>query len=177
MSKLQVRAMTEAEFDEWRLTIARAYADERVKSGNWAPEEALGLALAGNANLLPQGLATEGMLLLTALRPDGAPVGRVWLGLEHPRGTADCAFLYDIEVDQPHRGQGYGRALLAAAEDAVPIARRFRLGAERLRRQRNRHRALSDRWLRRRPAADAHHSHLNTRSAAPSPVGTTVPWE
>jgi GNAT superfamily N-acetyltransferase len=119
MPELQVRAMTETEFDEWRLTIARAYADEQVKSGNWAPEEALGLALAGNADLLPQGLATEGMLLLTALQPDGAPVGRVWLGLEHPRGTADCAFLYDIEVDQPYRGQGYGRALLAAAEDAV----------------------------------------------------------
>jgi ribosomal protein S18 acetylase RimI-like enzyme len=119
MPELHVRAMTEAEFDEWRVTIARAYADEQVKSGNWAPEEALGLALAGNADLLPRGLATEGMLLLTALRPNSAPVGRVWLGLKHPRGTADCAFLYGIEVDQPYRGQGYGRALLAAAEDAV----------------------------------------------------------
>ena len=119
MPELHVRAMTEAEFDEWRLTIARAYANEQVKSGNWAPEEALGLALAGNADLLPQGLATEGMLLLTALRPDGDHVGRIWLGLKHPRGTADCAFLYDIEVDQPYRGHGYGRALLAAAENAV----------------------------------------------------------
>ena len=119
MPELQVRAMTEAEFNDWRVTLARQYADEQVESGNWAPEEALGLALAGNADLLPQGLATDGMLLLTALQPDGAPVGRVWLGLEHPRGTADCAFLYDIEVDQPHRGQGYGRALLAAAEGAV----------------------------------------------------------
>ncbi len=119
MPELQVRAMTEAEFDEWRLTIAHAYAEEQVKSGNWSPDEALGRALAGNADLLPQGRATGGMLLLTALRPDGVPVGRVWLGLEHPRGTADCAFLYDIEVEEPHRGQGYGRALLAAAEDAV----------------------------------------------------------
>lgn len=59
------------------------------------------------------------MLLLIGQRADGGPVGRIWLGLKHPRGTAGCAFLYDIEVDEPYRGQGYGRALLAAAEEAA----------------------------------------------------------
>jgi ribosomal protein S18 acetylase RimI-like enzyme len=119
MPELQLRAMTETEFEKWRLVIARAYADEQIRSGNWAPEEALDLALDGNAELLPQGLATEDMLLLTAEQPDGTAVGRVWLGLNHPRATPDCAFLYDIEVEEPYRGQGYGRALLAAAEDAA----------------------------------------------------------
>jgi ribosomal protein S18 acetylase RimI-like enzyme len=111
--------MTETEFEKWRLVIGRAYADEQIRSGNWAPEEALDLALAGNAELLPQGLATDDMLLLTAEQPDGTAVGRVWLGLNHPRGTPDCAFLYDIEVEEPYRSQGYGRALLAGAEDAA----------------------------------------------------------
>jgi ribosomal protein S18 acetylase RimI-like enzyme len=119
MPKLHLRAMTETEFEKWRLVIGRAYADEQIRSGNWAPEEALDLALAGNAELLPQGLATDDMLLLTAEQPDGTAVGRVWLGLNHPRGTPDCAFLYDIEVEEPYRSQGYGRALLAGAEDAA----------------------------------------------------------
>jgi ribosomal protein S18 acetylase RimI-like enzyme len=119
MPELQVRSMTEPEFDEWRMLIARAYADEQVRSGNWDPDEAVDRAMADNAGMLPQGLATEGMLLLKALGPDGAAVGHLWVGLEHPRGTSDCAFLYDIEVEEPYRGQGYGRALLAAAEDAV----------------------------------------------------------
>jgi GNAT superfamily N-acetyltransferase len=35
------------------------------------------------------------------------------------RGRRTRAFLYDIEVDEPHRGKGYGWALLTAAEEAA----------------------------------------------------------
>jgi GNAT superfamily N-acetyltransferase len=119
MQEIVVRRMTDAEFGEWQDVLARAYAEDQVLSGNWAPDEALGRARESNAALLPQGLETDGMLLLVATRPDGEPVGRLWLGLEHPKGTAGCAFLYDIEVEEPLRGQGYGRALLTAAEDAA----------------------------------------------------------
>ncbi len=119
MPEMTVRAMTDAEFTEWQDVLARAYADDQVQAGNWAPEEALDRAREDSAARLPRGLDTPGMLLLTGVRPDGEPVGRIWLALEHPRGTADCAFLLDIEVDEAHRGRGHGRALLAAAEDAA----------------------------------------------------------
>src|SRR5215218_8912057 len=119
MPELHMRAMTGTEFETWCLVLGRAYADEQVRAGNWAPDEALDRALADTAELLPQGLATEDMLLLMGAQPDGTAVGRVWLCLHHPRGTPDCAFLFDIEVEEPYRGQGYGRALLAAAEDAA----------------------------------------------------------
>jgi ribosomal protein S18 acetylase RimI-like enzyme len=59
------------------------------------------------------------MLLLKGVRGDGTPVGVLWIGLTHPRGIPDCAFLYDIEVEEAYRGAGYGRALLAAGEDGV----------------------------------------------------------
>ena len=114
-----MRAMTDDEFTRWQDVLARAYAEDQVQAGNWAPDEALDRARQSNAALLPRGRDTDGMVLLTGLAPGGEPVGRIWLGLEHPRGTADCAFLYDIEVDEPHRGRGYGRALLAAAEEAA----------------------------------------------------------
>ncbi len=119
MPEITVRAMTDAENTGWQDVVTRAYADEQVQSGNWAPGEAVHRAREASAALLAQGRDTPGMLFLTGLRPDGEPVGRIWLALEHPRGTADCAFLYDIEVDEPHRGQGYGRALLTAAEEAA----------------------------------------------------------
>jgi ribosomal protein S18 acetylase RimI-like enzyme len=119
MVELSVRAMTEVEFDQWRQSVAQAFATEQVAAGNWSPDEALELALRGNAALLPDGLATDGMLLLKGVRLDGTPVGVLWIGLNHPRGTRDCAFLYDIEVEQEYRGAGYGQALLAAGEDAV----------------------------------------------------------
>lgn len=114
-----MRPMTEAEFAGWQDDLARGYAEEQVQSGNWVPEEALDRAREDSATRLPQGRDTPGMLFLVGLGPDGEPVGRIWLSVEHPKGTADCAFLYDIEVDEQHRGRGYGRALLTAAEEAA----------------------------------------------------------
>ncbi|MDG4831481.1 GNAT family N-acetyltransferase [Solwaraspora sp. WMMD1047] len=119
MVELSVRSMTKVEYERWRSEIDRRFADSQVAAGTWQPERALELARQGNDTLLPEGLATDGSLLLIAERPDGTPVGRLWIGLTHPRGTVDCAFLYDIEVRAEHRGRGYGRALLAAAEAAV----------------------------------------------------------
>jgi ribosomal protein S18 acetylase RimI-like enzyme len=126
MPKVTVRAMAEAEFKEWQHAIARAFADEQIAAGNWLPGEALELALKGNAALLPQGLATPGMLLLKGVLDDGTPMGRLWIGLSHPRGIPGCAFLYDIEVDEEHRGAGHGRALLTAGE---AVARSYGAGA------------------------------------------------
>lgn len=134
MAELSVRPMTEAEFQRWRRVLAEAYAAEQVAAGNWAPEEALVLSLEGHEAMLPTGLATAGMLLLHGVRADGTPVGVLWIGLTHPRRVPDTAFLYDIEIAPEHRGEGYGRALLAAAEDAVRAGARHRPPrAERLR--------------------------------------------
>jgi ribosomal protein S18 acetylase RimI-like enzyme len=116
---LVIREMTRSEFDEWRDSVVRSFADEQIAAGNWSAAEAVDLATRANDSLLPDGFATAGMLFLRAELPDGSYVGVLWLGLTHPRGTPDCAFIYDIEVDAAHRGAGYGRALLAAAEDAV----------------------------------------------------------
>jgi ribosomal protein S18 acetylase RimI-like enzyme len=119
VADLLVREMTRVEFDEWRDSVVQAFADEQVTAGNWSAENAIDLATKGNTALLPDGFTTPGMLFLSACRPDGTRVGVLWLGLTHPRGTSDCGFIYDIEIDEPHRGSGYGRALLTAAEDAV----------------------------------------------------------
>ena len=119
MIEMCVRPMTQPEYDVWRLALAEAYAQEQVAAGRWAPDEALALSFSSTDDLLPDGPSTEGMLLLKGIRPDGVPVGVLWISLTHPRGAPDCAFLYDIEVVEEHRGAGYGRALLAAAEDAV----------------------------------------------------------
>ena len=119
MGTVTLRPMTEAEFADFQQATARAFADELVAMGGWSAEEALEQALQGSAELLPQGRETPGMLLLTAVLDDGTPIGTLWLGLTHPRGVPDCAFVYDIEVAEAHRGGGLGRALLAAGEDVV----------------------------------------------------------
>jgi ribosomal protein S18 acetylase RimI-like enzyme len=119
MPELLVREMTRSEFDAWQEGVIRSFAREQVAAGNWSPEEAVLLASRDHDALLPDGFATAGMLFLRAELPDGTGVGVLWVGLAHPRGRPDCAFLYAIEVDEAHRGAGHGRALLAAAEQAV----------------------------------------------------------
>ncbi|MER7456404.1 GNAT family N-acetyltransferase [Micromonospora sp. NPDC126480] len=121
------RTMTQAEFDDWQRVLARQFADEQVAAGVWSADEAYDLARQGNTARLPDGLATPEMLLLRGLREDRTPIGRLWIGLLHPRGVPGCAFLYDIEVDREFRGLGYGRALLRAGES---VAKRH--GAEQL---------------------------------------------
>ena len=114
--------MTPAEFDEWQAAIAEEYAAEQVAAGRWKPEGALQRARDEDAQLLPQGLETARMLLLRGVDAHGEPVGRAWVSLDHPRGAPDVAFLYDIEVIETRRGEGLGRALLEAVEDAARLA-------------------------------------------------------
>jgi ribosomal protein S18 acetylase RimI-like enzyme len=119
MPELTLRPMTETEFAEWNDASAQEYARIQVAAGVWSAEQAVAQSLTQRRALLPDGVATTGMVLRRAELPDGTPIGITWIGLSHPRGTPDCAFLYDIEIDEPHRGKGYGRALLSACEDLV----------------------------------------------------------
>jgi ribosomal protein S18 acetylase RimI-like enzyme len=111
--------MSEAEFDAWQRDLAREYADDQVAAGNWDPVTAMDRAAAENARFLPNGLATPRMLFVRAVLIGGEPVGRAWLGLDHPRGAPGTAFLYDIAIDEPHRGKGFGTAFLAELERLV----------------------------------------------------------
>jgi ribosomal protein S18 acetylase RimI-like enzyme len=113
-----VRTMTATEYDRWQHDLAVAYAAEKITAGDWPEEGAYERARAENVALLPDGLDTDGMLMLMG-EAGGEPIGRLWIGLTHPRGVPGCAFLYDIEVDAAHRGRGLGRALLAAGEQAT----------------------------------------------------------
>lgn len=119
MTELTVRPMTQPEFDAWQTAIAEDFAAEQVAAGHWAQEGSVQRAREANAELLPSGLDTPRMLMLTAVGSDGEPVGRAWAGLDHPRGAPGTAFLYDIHVVERRRGLGLGRALLEAVEDAV----------------------------------------------------------
>jgi len=114
MTDLRLRPATDAEFDAWRARIVLAYAAEKVEAGDWTAEEAPSLAASQTDSLLPMGTRTPGMLVRAAETPDGELVGMVWVALDRDRPGA--AWIYYIEVRSEHRGQGYGRALLRAAE-------------------------------------------------------------
>ncbi|BEP15662.1 hypothetical protein acdb102_39730 [Acidothermaceae bacterium B102] len=126
MPEVTLQPMTAEEFATWREHSIRLYAEEHVTAGNYLAEEALARSSAEFDDRLPDGRSTSGMLLLVARDAAGADVGMLWLSLTHPRGAPDTAFVFDIEVLPERRGQGYGHAVLAAAEDEV---RRHGVGA------------------------------------------------
>jgi ribosomal protein S18 acetylase RimI-like enzyme len=119
MTTVTLRPMTPTEFDAWQDALAADYAAEQVASGRWPYEGAVRRARDESARLLPRGQATERMLINLAVDAAGEPVGRSWVSLDPPHATAGIAFLYDIEVVESRRGQGLGRALLTATEDAA----------------------------------------------------------
>ena len=47
---------------------------------------------------------------------DGEPVGHLWL-VERRDAYEPSLVVYDIDVDEPYRGRGYGKAAMVFAED------------------------------------------------------------
>ncbi|WP_330292304.1 GNAT family N-acetyltransferase [Streptomyces sp. NBC_00576] len=103
------RPMTEAEFVVWEAAGRRSYAESWIERG--VPEaEANAKAKRDHEQLLPQGVASEGMTF-SVLEHEGTRVGTLWLGSREGLG-----FVYDVETDAAHRGRGHGRALMLLAE-------------------------------------------------------------
>jgi len=65
--------------------------------------------------LLPDGLASANAWLFDVLGDRDETIGVLWLGVRRDR--EDVAYVYDIHIDEPWRGQGYGRATMLAAEE------------------------------------------------------------
>jgi GNAT superfamily N-acetyltransferase len=107
--------MTPKRYVPWSEQLDRDYAQDNVNAGIWAEEDALASAVAENAELLPEGLDTPGHDIFVGT-VEGEEIGNLWL-FTNPATTVRETFIYNIEVDEPHRGKGYGRGLLTAAED------------------------------------------------------------
>ncbi|MFE5818594.1 GNAT family N-acetyltransferase [Streptomyces sp. NPDC056479] len=103
------RPMTEAEYGPWLAASHEGYIRSWVERG--VPQaEARAKSERDHAELLPEGPRTPDVFL-SVLEHEGTPVGTLWVG------TRDgCAFVYDVETDAAHRGEGHGRTLMLVAE-------------------------------------------------------------
>jgi GNAT superfamily N-acetyltransferase len=108
--------MDDAAYARYLETAVRDYAESHVRAGDWTPEEALALSQKSYDELLPDGLATPDNYLYTVVNDEGTSVGILWLA-RRKRPTGDVMFIYDIEMDEPQRGKGYGRQTMLALED------------------------------------------------------------
>lgn len=115
--ELTLRAMTIAEFEEYRARAVSGYADAHVTAGDWDVADAHARAEENTNSLLPAGLDTAGMRFVVAEAEGIGRVGHAWVNLDEPDRPG--AWIFDIEVAEEARGRGYGRALLEAVEELV----------------------------------------------------------
>jgi ribosomal protein S18 acetylase RimI-like enzyme len=123
--QITLRTMTPAEYRA--ATDHREAESVRVLSRLVPEDLARERVRRGTARFLPDGLHTAGHHLLTAENESGEAVGNAWVGPD-PGGSADSAWLYDINVFAPFRRRGYGSAILTAVEAIVTSDGRGALG-------------------------------------------------
>lgn len=113
---LVLRPMTQHEYDSYRARSVQDYAGEIAGARGLDAADAVATAEGEFAELLPDGLASPGMHLWTAVTGDGEAVGLGWLELRR-KASGVSAWVYDVRLDADRRGQGLGRQLMEALHE------------------------------------------------------------
>lgn len=112
---IQLRTLDHEEFAAFREREIPGYAEEVARARGLEQRDALRIA----EESFPPSLAAvteNGQWMFRAVH-DGLDVGWLWLG--PPPFGGSGLYVFDIEVDEEHRGEGLGRAIMLAAEQVV----------------------------------------------------------
>lgn len=101
------------EYGQWDVAHRAEYERGLIEFAGLTPEAARSKADHDVPAVLPDGFATPDARFWV-IEHDGRRVGTIFLGI---RGGS--AWLYDIVIDEPERGRGYGRSAMLALEDEV----------------------------------------------------------
>ena len=121
---VELRPLTDEEFAGYRERAVPEYAGELVRARGLDRTVALRLA----EETFPVSLAAvaEGGQAMFRAVHEGVDVGWLWLG--SPPAGGPGLYVYDVEVDEEHRGEGLGRAIMLAAEEVTREHGHDRLG-------------------------------------------------
>jgi GNAT superfamily N-acetyltransferase len=114
MNGVTLRPMTADEFDIWARDAIVSYAQDVSVATGEPLDVTLRQANEQFPRLLPNDLETASTWLMMIEDGEGEHVGAIWIGA-HPANQS-WAFVWDIKIDEPHRGRGFGRAAMLAAE-------------------------------------------------------------
>lgn len=110
--------MTDAERDAALEQEAVEYADAKARAGIWPRDEALARSREEIRGLVGTRPSERGHEFFVGLDGAGRRIGWLWLGpIPSPDARPEARWLFQVVVDATLRGQGFGRALLRAAEE------------------------------------------------------------
>ena len=108
--------MNEVQFQRYLQVMIPEYAQDKVRSGQWAQAEALELARQSMQDSLPQGVATpDNHLYVMEHGAEREAVGMIWIAALQ-RGDRRVAYVFDVMVEEPHRRKGHATSAFAAME-------------------------------------------------------------
>ncbi len=112
--------MTDAERQAALEREAVEYAEAKARAGIWVREESLRRSRDEIRNLVGTRPSERGHEFFVGRDGSGRTIGWIWLGpVPSPDAAPSTRWLFQIVVEPALRGQGFGRALLQAAEDHV----------------------------------------------------------
>jgi GNAT superfamily N-acetyltransferase len=120
---LSLRPLSSEEFESWFPRMRDGYAEDMARDAGIPSEKAAALAASQMDGLFPGGVPSPEQLIYV-LEADGERVGELWV-CDRDDALQHALFIYFVEIDEEHRGKGYGRAAMELAESE---ARRLGLG-------------------------------------------------
>lgn len=109
--------MSDGEFEQWWPRAIETYAQDLARATGRPVEAVRERVRAQGLQMLPDGLRSANTWLMVICDDSDAPAGTLWIGRHSDHD--DCAFIYDIAVNESRRGEGLGRAAMLAAEELV----------------------------------------------------------
>ena len=112
MTKVALKPMSEQRYAIWSKRIWELYEQELVDSGI-SQSKAKQQCDEGREASMPNGVLQPGNEVFESFH-NNESVGIVWLWIDNNEW-----FIYDIDIDEEHRGKGLGRATMRAIEAYV----------------------------------------------------------
>ncbi len=124
---MQLKPMTQKEFDQWKNRSIKLYAQDKQQSHNLSAESAFELAQKSFKDLLPQDLLTPEAYLYSAFDDEKMLVGQIWFNLKKS-DKGNRAFIFDVIIEQEFRAKGCGTQLMLLVEEEMKKLQVTRVG-------------------------------------------------
>jgi ribosomal protein S18 acetylase RimI-like enzyme len=119
---LRLRPLRDDEVPEFIEALRDGYVRALETDAGLSAAEAEEKAAADHAGLFPEGRPQADHHLYVVERETGEPVGHLFWAKRSAPGSGSRAFLYDVYIDEPFRGRGFGRQAMELLEEEVRAA-------------------------------------------------------